>query len=519
MLYLWCIMLKKIRHIGITALLFTAIIPQNLTSQEKHKLSIKERLTYKQGNDAFQILDYDLAFSFYEELHEKHKNWTELNYKMGVCIVESSHDINRAKDYFKQINDYTPAYFFKGLMAHNQLKFKQALSFFEKSQADQIISTQRIEKAKKATLYAQKAYENPTKDKLITINQLNSIYDDYAPIIDANAQRLLFTSRRDTSSKPDLTKRYNEDIFQAIPQGESWSIPEKLNLNNEQNNATAGLSPDGKTLVLFNQESNEITGNLYFSSRTTDGWTTPSKYDSQINSEYIESSASFSPAGDLIYFSSDRPGGLGGKDIYRIRKLSNGIWSKPYNLGPAINTPYDDDAPFIHPNGRTLYFCSKGHKNMGQYDIFSSELSLDELNWSEPKNLGYPINSVENDLFFSVNATGTEAFFSSKRPNSIGGQDIYKVDLIEKPTAYVVGYVKDAQTKKPIKATLTLKDKQDNIIGIYKSSRRTGKYILVPNYNQAYTLKISHPKYKKITQRLVIDATKGFDGEFFLEAR
>src|SRR5690606_258080 len=139
---------------------------------------------------------------------------------------------------------------------------------------------------------------------------------------------------------------------------------------------------------------------------------------------FNESYASITPNDKVIYFSSNRDGGFGGKDIYKIERLPNGSWSKAVNLGSTVNTPYDDDAPFIHSDGRTLFFSSQGHQNMGGFDIFKTKLN-DNGEWTTPENIGFPINTVNDDIYFVLAADGKTGYYSSSQQGGFGGQDIY----------------------------------------------------------------------------------------------
>ena len=185
--------------------------------------------------------------------------------------------------------------------------------------------------------------------------------------------------------------------------------------------------------MLFRSYKNDKEGSIYYSKLDGDQWsygymlgTDPGDI-TDINTQYHEPSACLSPDGNTLYFVSDRPGGFGGEDIYRCVKLPTGRWSKATNLGPTINTEYDEDAPFMHPDGVTLFFSSNGHKTMGGFDIFFSVKS--DSGWYPPQNMGYPINTTDDDVFYVMSSDGKRAYFSSVRPEGLGEQDIYMVTL------------------------------------------------------------------------------------------
>jgi Tol biopolymer transport system component len=207
----------------------------------------------------------------------------------------------------------------------------------------------------------------------------------------------------------------------------------------------------------------------------------------EINSPFIETSACFSNDTNEIYFSSNRPGGFGGKDLYRIRKLPNGKWGAPFNLGSSINTVYDDDAPFLHPDGVTLYFSSKGHNTMGDYDVYKSTLNKETNQFSMAENLGYPINDVGSDIFFVLSVDGQRGYYSSIKDETFGGVDIYQIDtrfgdndlMVKRGTSYI------DNAPSGVKITLIEKDTHQEV-GHYSSNPNTGKFILIVNPLKSY---------------------------------
>ena len=212
------------------------------------------------------------------------------------------------------------------------------------------------------------------------------------------------------------------------------------------------------------------------------------------------------PDNNTIFFSSDRPGGYGGKDIYFMKKLSNGKWGTPFNLGPIINTPYNEDAPFVHPLNNTLFFSSEGHKNMGGFDIFKSNFS-EEGNFTEPENLGCPINTSDDDIFFVLNKDGTVGYFSSEREGGFGSQDIYKASFV--PALFLNVYhatIVDKDNKSISKAELTLMDNATlKTIGVYNTNSQTGKALIISDPKE-YKLQIKAPGFETYTGTIKLGA-------------
>jgi outer membrane protein OmpA-like peptidoglycan-associated protein len=257
---------------------------------------------------------------------------------------------------------------------------------------------------------------------------LNSPMSDYAPLISADESVLLLTSRRTGSTGGQLDSEGDgmlEDIYQSDWTGTAWSPARNLGapVNTTRHDATVGLSADGQHLLIYVEENE---GDIYESNLAGSTWSKPKSLGSRVNTKYHESSACYSPDGKYLYFVSDRPGGRGGRDIYRMELDAR---TPPQNLGSVINTPYDEEGVFMHPDGKTLYFSSKGQSSIGGYDIFKSTITATGQ-WSEPENLGWPINTPDDDVYFVMGASGQHAYYSTDLPGGLGGQDIYRITFL-----------------------------------------------------------------------------------------
>jgi hypothetical protein len=234
----------------------------------------------------------------------------------------------------------------------------------------------------------------------------------------------------------------------------------------------------------------------------------------EINSQFIETSACFSNDTSEIYFTSNRPGGYGGKDIYRIKKLPDGRWAMPFNLGPNVNSTMDDDAPFLHPDGVTLYFSSKGHNTMGEYDVFKSVLNTENNTFSPAENLGYPINDVGNDIFFVLSVDGKRGYYTSLKDDSYGNTDIYAIDTRfgdnDLKVSTGIAYLDSV----PGRVKITLLDHEANIVsGIYYSNPSTGKFVMVINPLKSYKAIVEHEGYSTIVREFDILSLADTDKE------
>lgn len=483
----------------------------NQTSDVKKVISL--------ADSRFDIQDYFGAEKHYKDAYNIDTTNATVNYKLGVCYFELK-DYKQAEKFFLKTtsNISLELFRYKAAIAHVDLKFKKAINFYNGYKiinGKKDLTNEEINRLINQSIYAEEQIKTPRNVQIQNVGAtINSKYDDYVPLIPADEQFMIFTSRRpeSTGKKLDPNGRYYEDIYFSKKNGSSWEKPIQLNnlINTETNDASAGLSPDGQLLFIFRTNPDLISGDIYESRMGLNDWEKPTKLSSSINSEDIETSASITANDKIIYFSSNRPGGFGGKDIYKVERLPNGTWSKAQNLGVTINTEFDEDAPFIHSDGKTLYFSSTGHQNMGGYDIFKTKIG-DDGNWTYPENIGYPINTVNDDIFYVVAADGKSGYYSSSQQGGYGGQDIYKVLLKDEfeQLHVIKGEIYD-ENSKPIEAKITLIENETaKIQGIYKSKAANGKFIMLVEQDKTYNCVIQSDGFHPKTQELTFDLKSG----------
>jgi outer membrane protein OmpA-like peptidoglycan-associated protein len=273
---------------------------------------------------------------------------------------------------------------------------------------------------------------NPQNFSIVNIGrEINSEYEDYAPVFSETEDEIVFTTRRRDDNLNQNVFDDNkpwEDIFFSTKKEGKWTFAKNIGepVNTPYHDSNLSLSADGNTLFIFKDDGG---GDIYFSERTNGIWSAPAPLPGIINSSFEEKSISMSADEKTLYFSSNRPGGYGGLDIYRATKDSKGAWSNVKNLGPKINTELDDDGPFIDYDGVTLYFSSRGRKGMGGFDVFRATFDPAANEWSEPENLGYPINTPDDDVFFVASKDGKRAYYSSIREDGMGYLDIYVITI------------------------------------------------------------------------------------------
>ncbi len=346
--------------------------------------------------------------------------------------------------------------------------------------------------------FAQKpAVKKPVQDSVkITITNLtktiNSPFADFAPVISADGQELVFTSRRSVTEKEiKKGKQSMENVYSSSYdiKKKKWADAKLLGESINQpgrNNSAIALSNDGQKMLLYRDDPYG-NGDIYESHLQGENWTIPEKLPEPINSKDHESSASFSPDGHTIYFVSNRKGGLGGRDIWMCRQDHNHSWGAAENLGNTINTKEDEEGIFSHPDGKTIYFSSKGHTGVGGYDIYKSVLENNK--WSEPINMKN-INTIDDDVYFVLAADGQTGFYSSAKAGGLGDKDIYEVKFTplksNKPKqetgpqlTLLKGMISDEITSALLEATIDIIDNQKNkTITTITSNNLTGKYMV-----------------------------------------
>ncbi len=453
--------------------------------------------------------DYYYSAELYEELLRVSPKNAEINGKLGICYYNLPTMKPQAREALERAVDGgdTEALYYLAKLKHEDYLFYDALELLERYERrpSREKTAAEIERAKEISKRASVLVKDPLLVKIENLGPgVNSSAHDYAPVWDMSGDRIYFTSRRrfDDKSEKDFTEQFDENIYVINLEEESLEARPALgSINSRSNDAAVACSHDGNELIVYRTSKDGFSGDLYKAVHTEDGWGKLEKLSEKINSRYQEASASYGgPEQNVLYFSSDRPGGYGGKDIYKVQQLPDGTWSEPFNLGPTINTPYDEDAPFIAADG-TLYFASKGHDNMGGFDIFSARPLTG--GYSEPVNLGYPINTPADDIFFSIEPQGKQAYFSSDRKGGYGLQDIYTVHLNLDETIIYRGKLLSMGMPVKSRATVTLIEKQgvENRV-LFQVETGKSEFILALDAEKAYTVEVEADGYGQSTRDL-----------------
>jgi tetratricopeptide (TPR) repeat protein len=443
--------------------------------------------------------NYAEAIKLFKEILELDSNDLNALFNLGLCYLNSTNGADTAVMYFNKGIDVLSDEEKKGYLGREfsmslgkayqvLLRPKSAIAIYGQvkdnlSSGDSVL-LRDVEREVKICRNAHYFINNPID---ITIENMgsgvNSMYDDHSPLVAVGMNRLFFTSRRNwlrLSLLPD--GQYAEKVY-SVPLGSNnWESARMVKVFFKQNEheSAVSLSPDGNEMVLYR---NDVHGkSLYLSHFDGQMWASPEKLPYPINSYSEETHGSISPDGSTFFFTSDREGGFGGLDIYMVQRDEKGKWGNPINLGPNINTPYDEETPMMHYDGKTLYFSSEGHNSMGQLDVFYSYMKVDST-WSNPVNMGYPINTPDDDFFFMPTIDKSYAYYASSRfEDNYGGSDIYYVKFNTGESislAVIEGEFEKSTGENFNNVQIKVVRKNDNdIVGQYRPSKYNGKYMM-----------------------------------------
>ena len=365
--------------------------------------------------------------------------------------------------------------------------------------------------------FAIESMKNPRSFELVNMGaSVNSEWDEYLAALTADDEQIVFTVKRPRDKGTVCAFCLNEeDLYYSSKSFGAWLPREELGtpVKTGYNEGAQCLSPDGKYLLYTMCDADFGMGScdLYWSKRIGDRWSRPRNFGAPVNTSVWESQPTMAADGMTVYFASSRPGGFGGMDIWKTTMTSEGEFSVPENLGPTINTPGDDAAPFIHSDGRTLYFASNGRVGMGGYDLYYSTLQTDGT-WSEPIDMGFPINSPADEINIFINASGTVAYIASDKDGGYGGLDLYSFELDDQlrpnPVTYIKGHVKDAFSGEPLAARIEMIDLNTRqLLTSTSSDAVTGSYVACVHTGGNILLNVSHPDYPFYSENFQIEKT------------
>ncbi len=555
----------------ISSITFAQDVPFEKDYFKDDKDGLKDALSaIKEGDKIFDMgpTYYKDAKEFYQKAQDFNPNSARNNYRLGACYLMSV-DKFKALPFLKKAEQLNPnidreLYYYLGQAYNYNHDFDDAIAAFSryrgKLQSDPNLSKDpyfdmqeamhdlemRINQAYKA----KEAIKNPIRVFIDNLgDKVNTAYNEYGAVISADESVIVFTARRPNSTggkiDPGLNENFEDIYISYKDENGQWTEAQNVGkpVNSDDHDANCGIAADGQRFVIYLGKSGN--GDLYESVLNGDEWSKPESFGKRINTDFHESSACYSPDGRTLYFVTNKPGGIGEHDIYYSQLDEKGKWGEPVNIGPVINTKYNEEAVYMHPDGKTLYFSSEGHSSMGGYDIFKSIYDEKTGKWGEPINIGYPVNTVDDDVFFVISADGRRGYYTSQMKDSRGGRDLYMITFLgpEKPMVLnnedqliasqaapvkevviapavqiqeaqltiLKGVISDFLTKQPLEADIEIVDNQANkVIATFKSNSKTGKYLVSLPAGKNYGIAVKKEGYLFHSENFDIPNTAAF---------
>ncbi len=526
----------------IFSILSTNLIASTNESLLKDKSSVsmgkKKWMKRSKANSRYKSGDYNGALRIYRDIYNENAGDASLNFLIGRCYVRLN-EMNDALKYLTTAEEIQPdvnkmlhfhkgeAYLYLGNIDSAIIEFNTYKSTLKGASLNNDPVFELVAQAETA----KQLMESPVN---ITIKNMgtdiNSQFDDGMPAISADGKTLIFTSRRSDTKGGGIdpnTGQYYDDIYVAEWDDETakWNISTEAegSINTPGHDAILGISPDGNTIFVY-RNIIKVTGSgdIYYSTKRADGkWGGTRALPKPINSSYFEGSCSLSPDGNTLYFVSENKKGYGNADIWKSKRINKTEWAEPENLGPIINSEADEMSVFMHPDGKTLFFASNGHKTMGGYDVFMTQLKQNGT-WTEPVNLGYPINTSKNELTFTITADGKKAYITSTKDNGFGGADIYEIDMrkyeypikiegiepeAEPALSILKGNVLESNSAQKLEAEILIKDLESGT-STKIFTNENGDYFVTLTGDKEYEISVEKEGYKKYSESIKLSYDK-----------
>ena len=475
--------------------------------------------------------EYLLAVPKLEQIVKFDRNSARAHFLLGKCYFKLYQKekalpmFDRARLLNKSVDEELPYY--HGQVYHHVFNFRKAINMYNefllrtKASDPRNLEIQiRLQQAK----YAQKHRDEFSgfEDIVKIVNMgdsINTAFSEHSPVISSNDSVLLFTARRPGNiGTPDTMpslEEYDEDIYVSYYRSGRWSKAENIGrpVNTAGHDATVSLTWDGGQLYLYRHDKG---GSVYKTEFDQDNlqWKNPKIIGAPVKSKYHEPSVFMTPDSTVIFFSSDRPGGIGGRDLYMCKRKKKGRWDEPVNLGPTINTPYDEDAPFLHIDGRTLYYSSNGLRSVGGFDIFKTEW-INDSTFSKPENMGFPINTADDDIYFVITESGKTGYYSSGKDDGYGEKDIYEIHFPYFPFPSNVmrleGIVADSISGERLTSTIMVIDKETSELVQTLTTTPSDSFKMILFAGHSYDFIVNTEGYDPIVRHLESPKMKSRD--------
>lgn len=483
----------------------------------------KAKRYYQDGLQEMSAKNPLLAIGFFEKAVKDAELFIDAHIELANAHFDLQ-DFSRAEEHYEKAvaikSDYKPRVYYDLACAEwNQDKFAEAAEHAEhflnsgpQSPNLRYDTRRMVENAR----FAAEAVKNPVPFNPQSVGEgINTQYEEYLPSLTADGETMIFTRNQ----------FLDENFYRSEFKNGAWQTAVPLEgVNTAENEGAQNISPDGSWLVFTacNRRNDGSQGacDLYWSQLKNGAWTKPVPFSAVINSPAWEAQPCISADGKTIFFSSNRAGGSGGKDLWFTIRQANGKWATPQNMGPDINSDGDEQTPFMHPDGKTLYFTSNGLPGMGENDLYL--VRMDETGkWGKPQNLGYPINTKANEGTLTVSLDGKTAYFAAKRPGGMGAHDIYAFEMPDKdrpqPVTYTKARVKDALSGKSLVAKVEFTDVQTGQVFVSATTKTDGSFLVCLPAGREYALNVNKDKYLFYSENFNLIESASFDKPFVLD--
>ncbi len=490
-------------------------------AQTLHTASNKALKEYNEGVKSFDYFYYDDAETYLKEAISTDKGFYEAYIMLGDLLIKLRRFSEAASNYKSAVRIdslfYKPVFF---NLANSEMMsgdYNNSLVHFNVYLEQEGMSEKNIILAKeyiKNCEFAIKAVKNPVPFNAISVGSgINTVDDEYWPSITADGQTMMFTRQANVNNNPGMLGVAQEDFYISLYSDTCWQKAYNAGppLNTRHNEGAQSLSSDGNYMYFTACDRSDGLGScdIYFSAFSNGKWSQPANIKSPVNTERWESQPSISADGKTLFFSSSRPGGFGGKDIWYSRLSDKNMWKDPVNLGDLVNTSGDEMSPFIHFDGKTLYFASNGKIGMGGFDLYVTRMNNDST-WSESENLGYPINTYNDEMGLVIESQGKKAYFSTIR-NKANGKDIFYFNLYESarpnPVSYLKGKVYDKETGKLLRANYELINLSTGKESVKSMTSENGSFLVCLPSGFNYGINVSMPGYLFYSESFMFEGT------------
>ena len=495
------------------------ILAFKCNSQDFHTSSNKALKIYNEGLSAYEYFDFKQAEHDFKEAIAIDKKFFEPYMMLGELLAKLKRYSESSYYYRSAVKIdslfYKPVYF---SLANSEMMYgdySDALIHFNvylnqkgMSEKNRLIAGRNVKNCE----FALVAMKNPVPFNPINLgSSINTTDDEYWPSITADGQTLMFTRQSAISVNPTPFEQAQEDFYISYFSDNRWqkAFNAGAPLNTIHNEGAQSLSSNGSYMFFTACDRPDGLGScdIYFSAFVDGKWSQPYNLGPPVNTSYWETQPSISADGKTLYFSSSRPGGFGGKDLWFSTLNEKNSWMNPVNMGKTINTVGDEMSPFIHFDGKTLYFASDGRVGMGGFDIYITRM-INDSTWTEPQNLGYPINTYNDEMGLIIESNGQKAYFSAIRDKA-NGKDIFSFDLYEavrpNPVSYLKGKVQDKETGRLLRAEYELINLSTNKVTIKSSTDDAGKFLVCLPSGYNYGINVNKLGYLFYSENFILE--------------